>query len=327
MTVTDKINMFAGFINKFVWLVIAIFCLGFFIFFFHSTSLSRHDESSMNRRCPLLKVVDYDGEEDLDKLVTSPRSESYSAQVSPTPAEDVELAEEVFGLSLESEDQKPEDCAKQDYHAKAERRSSSSWKGFSLKKQLSRVDMKLKHTFSAPPEKTSSTKRGSIFYSNAIPCAERESGEMSPEMANSPENEEVPSIVLIKQGDLEDDVADSESAVRPTDLQLYDTAGKPIRPPRKDRKRVSVDQKTPNYRSDTRLLSVPNIKYNHQQGLRDLRRKEAMKQSVHNNQAFGNIIRKISKSTVSQLYHNNCAFFLTYLVHGMCCAWFRFRVN
>nr|CAD7401419.1 unnamed protein product [Timema poppensis] len=38
------------------------------------------------------------------------------------------------------------------------RRRSSAWKGFSLKKQLSRVDQRLKHTFSADH------KRGAVFY-------------------------------------------------------------------------------------------------------------------------------------------------------------------
>lgn len=299
-----KLNSSVVVINK-LWLIVALlFCLGLsFAFSFHSIPLSLHKQNCMNRTCPVLKVVVYDGEDDIDKLVMSPRSQSYSAQVSPIPAEDFELAEEVFSVSLDndkSDDQKTEECAKQDCHTKTERRSSSSWKGFSLKKQLSRVDMKLKHTFSAPPEKTSSNKRGSIFYSNSnvISSAERDSGEISPDISNSPESDELPSIVLNKQENIEEVIADCESAVRPTELQLFETVGKPIRPPRKDRKRVSVDQKTPNYRSDTRLLSVPNIKYSHQQGLQDLRRKEAMKQSIHNNQAFGHIVRKISKSTV-----------------------------
>ncbi|XP_054270672.1 syntaxin-binding protein 5-like isoform X2 [Macrosteles quadrilineatus] len=222
------------------------------------------------------QVIDY---EELDRLVISPGL--YSAQVSPNPDTDVETAEDAF-------------CLDEADHPSKDRRSSSSWKGFSLKKQLSRVDMKLKHTFSAPPEKTG--KRNSVFYSgsNAVSPAEN-SGSNSPEYPNSPEpeSEDLPSIVLIKEAESED-VVEGGSAVRPTELQLFDHQGKPIRPPRKDRKRVSVDQKTPN-RSDTRLLSVPNIKYSNQQGLRDLRRKEAMKLSNHNNQAFGNIKRKINK--------------------------------
>ncbi|XP_046669375.1 syntaxin-binding protein 5 isoform X2 [Homalodisca vitripennis] len=245
------------------------------------------------------QMTDCDGEEDLDKLLVSPGT-LYSAQVSPIPSDDIETAEDAFTLVQEdakSEEVKSEDSAKSEFATKTERRSSSSWKGFSIKKQLSRVDMKLKQTFSAPIEKTGSNKRGSVFYSGSalVSPGDRESGDVSPDVSNSPESEELPAIVLIKEPDTEETVGENACAVRPTELQLFDSQGKPIRPPRKDRKRVSVDQKTPNNRSDTRLLSVPNIKYSHQQGLRDLRRKEAMRQTNQNNQAFGHIIRKINK--------------------------------
>lgn len=245
----------------------------------------------MSRSCPLLKVIDFDADEDLDRLVVSPGA-LYSAQVSPIPPDDVEAAEEAFALVRPESEDTVKDCP-----TKADRRTSSTWKGFSLKKQLSRVDMKLKHTFSAPAEKSSSGKRSSVFYSgsNLVSPAEKDSGNSSPEVSNSPESEELPSIVLSKETGDEGVEGGGGSVVRPTELPLVDTYGHPIRPPRKDRKRVSVDQKTPNNRSDTRLLSVPNIKYSH--GLRDLRRKEAMKQTNQNNQAFGPIIRKISKSS------------------------------
>lgn len=277
----------------------------------------------MSRTCPILKVLDYDGEDDLDKLVVSPGT-LYSAQVSPIPPEDFETCEEAYTLVEDDkyiEEPKSEDNIKSECSAKNDRRSSLSWKGFNLKKQLSKVDMKLKQTFSSPPEKSGSSKRGSVFYSGStlVSPAERESGENTPEVQNSPEGEDLPAIVLTKGPEREDKGGESASVVRPTDLQLFDAQGKPIAPPRKERKRVSVDQKTPNQRSDMRLLSVPNIKYTNQQGLRELRRKEGIKQTNHNNQPFGNVVRKISKfiSFTKQLG----TFFLSLFVFPIVVYW------
>ena len=76
----------------------------------------------------------------------------------------------------------------------ARRRSSHPWKGFSLKKQLSRVDQKFKHTFSAASQPTnapcstsqSKDKRSSVFYysSSDMPC--------TPSVVNPTETESPP---------------------------------------------------------------------------------------------------------------------------------------
>ena len=102
-------------------------------------------------------------------------------------------------------------------------------KKFNLKKQITKLDLKIK----VPPK--NNKRSGSIFYT------EKESGEDSPPNSLSPD-EEVPAI-KVAEGE--------EKAIRPTDLPLFED--KPIRPPRREKK----DKPT----RDTRLLSVPNIKY------------------------------------------------------------------
>jgi hypothetical protein len=102
--------------------------------------------------------------------------------VSSHPSPDVEEAEETdiaLASPLGQPESKPENLeavvelpAKSPCGEQGRRRSSHSWKGFSLKKQLSRVDQKFKHTFSTVPQPTyapcstghAKDKRSSIFY-------------------------------------------------------------------------------------------------------------------------------------------------------------------
>ncbi|KAL1131219.1 hypothetical protein AAG570_010837 [Ranatra chinensis] len=118
--------------------------------------------------------------------------------------------------------------------------SENRWKKFNLKKQISKVDLKLK----LPPK--NNKRSGSVFY------IEKESGDESP-TSLSPDDE----VPVIKESQVE------EKPVRPTELPLFDE--KPMRPPRKDKRE----------KRDTRLLSVPNIKYHMRgsQGLAAIKRK------------------------------------------------------
>lgn len=245
----------------------------------------------------------------------------YSSQVSPIPLDEVEPAEDAFVLMGSGPEENKLDETKNDdvmlkseepVH-KPERRSSSSWKGFNLKKQLSRVDMKLKQTFSAPTERTG--KRSSVFYATSpgfVSPNERESAENS-DASNSQDSDDNSVIPMIREPEIEtNEEVGNGGLSRPTDLQLFDNHGKPLRPPRgKERKRVSLDQKGPPItasRADGRLLSVPNIKY-HPQGMRDLRRKDNSKQPINNNQAFGNLMRKLSKFEYTNSFFSFFLFF------------------
>lgn len=114
-----------------------------------------------------------------------------------------------------------------------------------LKKQLSKVDLKLKF------QPRTSKRSCSVFYT------EKEYVEESP-ISLSPE-EEIPTI---KVPDFE------VKPERPKELPLFDDM--PVPPPRREKK------ETP--KRDTRLLSVPNIKY-HSRG----------------NQGLSSLMRKISK--------------------------------
>ncbi|CAH0389310.1 unnamed protein product [Bemisia tabaci] len=186
------------------------------------------------------------------------------------------------------------------------------WKGFSLKKQLSRVDLKIKNTFSSTnPDKESSTSgaKSEVALSkamsanvspadvdNSIPedfCEER----LCLENMSDLNCENIPSISVEdkirceKNSIQEERDYDKTDAIRPTDLQLFDQNGKPFRPPRsKERKRVSLDKQSAQQPRDTRLLSVPNIKYHH--ALRDLRK---LRPNSSSNPPFANLIRRFNK--------------------------------
>lgn len=106
-----------------------------------------------------------------------------------------------------------------------ERRRSTTWKAFNFKRQLSKVDVRLKSTFSG------SDKRGSIFY-----CADEEEG--TPEVV-SPQAEEVPAEVAEECTEVE---SPKGSASRPVNLALGETVEDscPIRPPRSVKRKPPV---------------------------------------------------------------------------------------
>lgn len=207
------------------------------------------------------------------------------------------------------------------------RKRSHSWKGFSFKKQLSRVDLKLKQTFSNAPQtgqlSQGASKRPSvtISYSAITPSQLSPVGTDSPPDSTddlkeilTPESEDAPRAcpssedaglfspdeVSVEYGTeacecLSDSGMDTGSDAdrvsrRPADLPLFDTDGKPMRPPRR---RESVMKKVAEKR-DCRLLSVPNIKYHRSDHhhLRDLRRKDEASSSAP---AFGGFIRRFNK--------------------------------
>lgn len=178
------------------------------------------------------------------------------------------------------------------------RRTSHSWRG--LKKQLSRVDLKLKNTFNATPTKKAAS--ASTFYA---PGGEQSESDEACSVAGS-----LPQIITESSDGQEQRLETSggggqsggdhrqssaSMATRPTELKLFDRDGKPIKPPRsakEHRKRTSLDKQgnltaaaAGSSSRDARLLSVPNIKYSQ----RDLRHNRS------NNQAFINLIKRLSK--------------------------------
>ncbi|XP_031337336.1 syntaxin-binding protein 5 isoform X1 [Photinus pyralis] len=208
------------------------------------------------------------------------------------------------------------------------RRRSSSWKTFNIKKQLSKVDLKLKSTFSG--NESVKDKRNSIFYSDISPSPDVDDIEeqSSPDTAentiientvtelSSPEkpcegsnsydsveefpadiefvcNEqtnESPTVVgsLGSENELTLD-AKTSSVSRPDNLDLTDESGCPIRPPRRIKKKISDKR-------DQRLLSVPNVKLQKPdlQHLKDLRNKQET-QSTNQPSFAGSLIRRFNK--------------------------------
>lgn len=202
------------------------------------------------------------------------------------------------------------------------RRKSSTWKAFNLKRQLSKVDIKIKNPLKE--------KRNSIFYSDASPGQELNDNAEDVEKS-SPESDENTvidnqsvidlSVVSPKTAD-EDQFKKPEDfepvqfspeeepeipflvgslgtqyeypscrrvgfAARPDNLDLVDEDGVPVRPPRAKKKQEKRDQ---------RLLSVPNIKFQKPelQSYRDLREKEDT--VVSPQPSFtGNLMRRFSK--------------------------------
>lgn len=209
----------------------------------------------------------------------------------------------------------------------ATRRKSSTWKTFNLKRQLSKVDMKLKkNTFTTCDNLRE--KRNSVFYcSDTSPNPDNED---TLEERSSPESDDNTIIEKPNNNNDDDDREDKTSkefdcleeysadieylsgeeqssvlvgslgsqyempinkqnycVLRPDKLELDEC---PVRPPRHIKKR------TPDKR-DQRLLSVPNIKLQKPdlQHLRDLRYKEGAQSSTQSSFA-GNLMRRFSKS-------------------------------
>ncbi|XP_060850587.1 syntaxin-binding protein 5 isoform X1 [Rhopalosiphum padi] len=293
-----------------------------------TTALSETSDGERCRSPSIDQGLEDEAEEleELCKLALSP-VDVYSSQVSLNPADwlddTTERAEEALVL-IPAAAPEPEELAEPGepplqptpptVTASSEpatpapvkgngRRTSHSWRG--LKKQLSRVDLRLKNTFNATPAKN----KASTFYGSG-------GGEQ-------PETDEVgnigtvsttattttttttglPQIITETDGQEHrpdggstlsqavDQSSASAAATRPTELKLFDRDGKPIKPPRstkEHRKRTSLDKQgnlTAGSSRDARLLSVPNIKYSQ----RDPRHNRS------NNQAFINLIKRLNK--------------------------------
>lgn len=187
----------------------------------------------------------------------------------PTPVEPAEVASEVVSED-ESVSPRPQasPIAGQPIAIPQTRRKSAAWRGFNLKRQLSKVDMKLKTTFST------SDKRTSVFYASEVSpndlTEDSDGDKLSPdsEEADAPglvgeectAEEEIPTPVVevppvLNVGSLGSgsDKRVGFNATRPDNLALVDEHGNPVRPPRHKKK-------APNKR-DQRVLSVPDIKF------------------------------------------------------------------
>lgn len=235
--------------------------------------------------------------EDVSKLTPTPIG-AESSEISSTPIEEnvetepVETAQEALSLlnACPADDVTPtpttDVCdSKSADTTKGERRTSHSWKGFKFKKQLSKVDLKIKNTFSTQSEKAN--KKTSMFHVSNQPTVLDAPSEQSPEEESVISDDgNIPEIREPCDKSSEQ-VTGENTPNRPTDLNLFETdIEKPARPERrKDRKRFSLEKQAPR---DTRLLSVPNIKYQHVG-------KDTKKSKSSNNQAFFSLIRRLSK--------------------------------
>lgn len=201
------------------------------------------------------------------------------------------------------------------------RRKSSTWKGFNLKRQLSKVDIKLKNPLKE--------KRGSIFYPETFP-SQGLSDNVEDNEKSSPESDENTIIdnqsvidLTIKNDDQNSKLLESSEPLefspdeepdvpfivgslgaqldypynkkvgfvsRPDNLELVDENGYPVRPPRTKKKQQQEKRAQ-------RLLSVPNIKFQKPEGqsYRDLRDKEEPTAVSPQPSFTGNLMRRFSK--------------------------------
>lgn len=356
-------------------------------------------DAAVSLTSPLCKETDIcEVDSEGNQSILQPLKESQTigsdiSDVSSHPSPDVEEVEEAIaslsspigqpGLKPENPETLTGLPAKSPCGEQGRRRSSHPWKGFSLKKQLSRVDQKFKHTFSAASQPTnapcstshSKEKRSSVFYysSSDMPCTsfvvspietespppepseeneckevgtpdctesqpqneftvcgtmgsnddiqEQEHGEeharqestcaqvsLNPAVESKSENSETGEYISHAEpaSPMQDDGKEIEESViskkvnRPVDLPLFDTDGKPLRPPRRESKKKSLDKR------EGRLLSVPNIKCSRPDHLlRDLRSKE---DASSNQPSFGNLMRRLSKCAFSCFHCYTCPF-------------------
>ncbi|KAL3276672.1 hypothetical protein HHI36_012042 [Cryptolaemus montrouzieri] len=211
-----------------------------------------------NQTCTDSLPVNIDREErqprspSIDQM--GPSSENpYSSCSCPTPVEQAcEALEEDRTVSIP---------------AAATRRKSSTWKSFNFKRQLSRVDVKMKNALKE--------KRHSVFHCDISPSQEEvpeqiksdDSFEYISDSQMSP-TEDSTFPFLVSPIDVQNENCKKvTSTQRPDNLDL-DEEPLPVRPPR------HVKKKKPDCR-DQRLLSVPNIKFHKADVvMRDLRDKE-----------------------------------------------------
>ncbi|KAK6620678.1 hypothetical protein RUM43_010973 [Polyplax serrata] len=195
------------------------------------------------------------------------------------------------------------------------RKASQTWKGFSLKKQLNRV----KKTPLLPNREKNSSSAGPT--ENLSPSEEPATSEPHHKESEVPEDDWT---VLENSSQRSSSDKYSENVVRtsedggyddakwddpksgrlnrPVDLPLFDSEGRPVRPPRlhqTGQKKKSVPERDGGGKRDSRLLSVPNVKHQKQEqvSFRDLRRKQ---QPTGTQPSFGNLlIRHFSKWRLS----------------------------
>ncbi|CAG9861179.1 unnamed protein product [Phyllotreta striolata] len=244
----------------------------------------------------------------IDQMGRSPES-PFSFAPCPTPVEQATEA-------LEEEKAMP---------IPQNRRKSSTWKGFNLKRQLSRVDIKIKNSLK--------DKRGSIFYNDANSGPECPEENVEDAETTSPESDENTIVdnqsvidLNVKREDqiaaaaLENDIIEYSpeeepefplmvgslgnsaecqrrkmgSITRPDNLELSED-GLPIRPPRQ-KKKQQQDKR------DQRLLSVPNIKFQRAdaQNYRDLRDKDEINAVSPQATFTGNLRRRFRCTSISK---------------------------
>lgn len=241
----------------------------------------------------------------------------------PSPADATEEAEEALGLVLElpvpplAPDPPHPETTITSLHSLTTkvtiaRKASQTWKGFSLKKQLNRVK---KNPLLPNRDKTPSACLSNNVSPNDeftehrketdLPEDEWTIVESSSHNANSEKCAE--NILRTSDdtggGDSAEDGKGIESKFarlnRPADLPLFESDGRPVRPPRLHQSGQKKKSGSERDKRDTRLLSVPNVKHQKQDqlSLRDLRRKQ---QSTGTQPSFGNLlIRHFSKWRLS----------------------------
>lgn len=198
------------------------------------------------------------------------------------------------------------------------RRMSATLKqAFNLKRQISKVDMKLKNTFTSDKEQSGKEKRGSVFYCPSTSPPQNVEDDDDEDTNFSPDSEE--NTITEKSGsDPEKDVEGQEEFpvdamedmdesfvtgslgtqfemvskkhTRPSELKFVDENGLPIRPPR-NKKKMPMKR-------EQRLMSVPNIKF--LKGdlgcMQDLREKDENADKGGQQASFaGNLMRRFSK--------------------------------
>lgn len=297
---------------------------------------------------------------EVSTLVSSPEVETAEEAVT-LDEKSVELRKEIRRDSssdaLLSMSRK-ESIAAEQKDISVERRRSHSWKGFGLKKRLSKVDSKLKHTFSVSANISGSankpigkSKRSSVFYfsdsspmssptepekpetslepqstqddstyssTGNIPTAQSHCDEQTNEMAHGKSEtsqlteSKVPESISTHRlsdevrsdpKDCEDQfigLAKSEASHesssktcdkqnRPKDLPLFDSEGRPVRPPRNNKKKLHD-------RRESKIAAAPKP-LKTELSVRDLRREVPTSNTTTTSSStyLGNLMRRFSK--------------------------------
>ncbi|XP_023287621.1 syntaxin-binding protein 5 isoform X2 [Orussus abietinus] len=202
-----------------------------------------------------------------------------------------------------------------------EGRKNYSWKGFSLKRQLSKVDLKIKHTFASSSSQNggggnpgASIQKGtSVFYCNpeiSSPLSPVESvgseSSPSPEQ-HSPSGETTQPSQEVSSTPSEGQTAQvEEDKVKPTSSKNSATKSEAVRPanlalfPSEASKPSKLKLMRGNKpKREGRLLSVPNIKYQKAEGAtRDLRCEEEASSSSGVESFAGNLMRRFINLTL-----------------------------